>query len=92
MRLNPNQYSTERRTTMNDKPVEPMRAENVEQFDVRIFEAQDLVISVIPHRDPSSVATEKYEIAASNLEIPQPILSKSYSSRSTSNGRRPRMR
>ena len=63
MRLNPNQSSTERRTTMNDKPVEPMSAENVEQFDVWIFEAQDLVISVIPHRDPSSVAMEKYEIS-----------------------------
>jgi hypothetical protein len=48
---------------MNDKPIEPMSAENVEQFDVWIFEAQDLVISVIPHRDPSSVAMEKYEIS-----------------------------
>ena len=48
---------------MNDKPVEPMSAENVEQFDVWIFEAPDLVISVIPHRDPSNVAVEKYEIS-----------------------------
>ena len=51
------------RTKMHDKPIEPMSAANVEEFDVWIFESQDLVVSVIPHRAPSNVATEKYEIA-----------------------------
>ena len=47
---------------MNDTPIEPMSANNVEEFDVWIFESRDLVISVIPHRAPSKVATEEYEI------------------------------
>ena len=48
---------------MNDKPLEPMSARNVEEFDVWIFEAQDLVVSVIPIHAPSSVKMEKYEIS-----------------------------
>jgi hypothetical protein len=48
---------------MKDQPIQSMSAENVEQFDVWIFEADDLVISVIPLQDPSSVKMEKYEIS-----------------------------
>jgi hypothetical protein len=48
---------------MHDTPIEPMNAQNVEGFDVWIFDSQDLVVSVIPHRSPSNVAMEKYEIS-----------------------------
>ena len=48
---------------MQDQPIESMSAENVEKFDVWIFEAQDLVISVIPLHAPESVKIEKYEIS-----------------------------
>ena len=48
---------------MNDTPIEPIRAENVEEFDVVIFESRDLVVSVIPLRAPSKVAMENYEIS-----------------------------
>ena len=46
---------------MNDTPIEAMNAENVEQFDVWIFEAQSLVVFVIPLRSPLNVTTENYE-------------------------------
>jgi hypothetical protein len=47
---------------MNDTPSEVMNAENVEQFDVWIFEARDLIVSVIPLHAPSKVTAESYEI------------------------------
>jgi hypothetical protein len=47
---------------MHDTPIEPMSAQNVEEFDVWIFESQDLVVSVIPRRAPSKMAIEDYEI------------------------------
>ena len=47
---------------MNDTPIEPMSAENVEEFEVLIFESRDLLISVIPRYAPWKVATENYEI------------------------------
>ena len=47
---------------MNDKPIEPMSAENVEEFDVWIFDSQDLVVSVIPLSAPMNATTENYEI------------------------------
>lgn len=48
---------------MNNKPIEPMSAENVEQFDVWIFESRDLLLSVIPLQSPLNVTTENYEVA-----------------------------
>jgi hypothetical protein len=49
----------------NDEPIRAMTAENVEQFDVLIFNSRDLVVSVFPHDAPWSVATENYEISPS---------------------------
>jgi hypothetical protein len=48
---------------MRDKPIEPMSANNVEEFDVWIFESQNLVVSVIPVRAPLNATTESYEIS-----------------------------
>jgi hypothetical protein len=48
---------------MNDKPTEPMSAENVEDFDVWVFDSQDLVISVVPHRAPWGTTLEEYVIS-----------------------------
>ena len=48
---------------MNDKPIQPMSAENVEEFDVWIFDSQDLVVSVIPLHAPMDATTENYEIS-----------------------------
>jgi hypothetical protein len=47
---------------MQDKPFEPMSVDNVEEFDVWIFDSQDLVVSVIPHYAPLNATTEDYEI------------------------------
>lgn len=44
------------------EPTGPMRVENVEEFDVWIFDAHDLVVSVVPHDSPLKAATETYEI------------------------------
>ena len=48
---------------MNDKPIQPINAENVEEFDVWIFDSQDLVVSVIPLQAPLNATTENYEIS-----------------------------
>jgi len=48
---------------MNNKPIEPMSADNVEKFDVWIFDSQDLVVSVIPLLAPLNVSMENYEIS-----------------------------
>jgi len=48
---------------MHDKPIEPMSAETVEEFDVWIFDSQDLVVSVIPLHAPLNATTENYEIS-----------------------------
>lgn len=48
---------------MHDKPIEPMSAENVEDFDVWIFDSQGLVVSVIPLHAPLNATTENYEIS-----------------------------
>lgn len=47
---------------MHDNPIEPMRADNVEEFDVRIFDAHDLVVSVVPLRAPWSATAEEYRL------------------------------
>lgn len=48
---------------MHDKPIEPMSPEDVENFDVWIFDSQDLVVSVIPLHAPLNARTENYEIS-----------------------------
>ena len=48
---------------MHDTPIEPMNAENVGEFDVWIFDARDLIISVVPHHAPWSAMTEEYTIS-----------------------------
>ena len=48
---------------MQDKPIEPMNAENVHDFDVWIFDSRDLVVSVVPLLAPLSVTMENYEIS-----------------------------
>lgn len=47
---------------MHDKAIESMRAENVEQFDVLIFDARDLVVSVVPLQAPWSATAENYPV------------------------------
>jgi hypothetical protein len=38
----------------DNKPTNPMTAENVEQFDVWIFDSSELVVSVIPIDAPGT--------------------------------------
>ena len=45
---------------MHNHPMERMNAQNVDQFDVRIFDARDLVVSVVPLSSPSSATTESW--------------------------------
>jgi hypothetical protein len=47
---------------MNDKNIVPMSAENVEDFDVWVFDSQVLVISVVPHLAPWGTTVEEYVI------------------------------
>jgi hypothetical protein len=63
MRLAISMYERKWRTDMHDKPIEPMSAENVEEFDVWIFDSQELVVSVIPLHAPLNATTENYEIS-----------------------------
>ena len=48
---------------MYEDPIGPMSAENVEEFDVWIFESRNLVLSVVPHMPPWNATTEEYEIS-----------------------------
>jgi hypothetical protein len=41
----------------------PMSVENVEEFDVWIFDSRDLVIYVVPHRAATGATIEAYEIS-----------------------------
>jgi hypothetical protein len=45
---------------MENQPMQPMNALNVHEFDVRIFDARDLVVSVVPLHAPSSATTESW--------------------------------
>jgi hypothetical protein len=44
----------------DNEPTNPMTAENVEQFDVWIFDSSELVVSVIPIDAPWNVKAESY--------------------------------
>ena len=48
---------------MQQEPIGPMTAENVEYFDVRIFDARDLVVSVVPLGAPWQATAENYELS-----------------------------
>jgi hypothetical protein len=52
---------------MRNKPIEPMRAENVEEFEVRIFDGRDLVVSVVPLLAPWSATAENYPVNQPSL-------------------------
>jgi len=47
-----------RSMTMHDTPIEPMNSENVEEFDVWIFDARDLIVSAVPDHAPWSAIAE----------------------------------
>jgi hypothetical protein len=47
------------------EPTGPMTAENVEDFDVRIFDSRDLVVSVVPLHAPWSATAENYQLSQS---------------------------
>jgi hypothetical protein len=44
----------------DNEPTNPMTAENVEQFDVWIFDSSELVVSVIPIDTPLNAKEESY--------------------------------
>jgi hypothetical protein len=48
---------------MHDESIGPMSLENVEEFDVWVFDSQNLLVSVVPHQAPSGTTTEEYEIS-----------------------------
>ena len=46
----------------DNDPTNPMTAENVDQFDVWIFDPSELVVSVIPIDTPWNVKAESYAL------------------------------
>ena len=46
----------------DNEPTTPMTAEDVEQFDVWIFDSSELVVSVIPIDAPWNAKTESYAL------------------------------
>ena len=46
----------------HDEPTNSMTAENVEQFDVWIFDSSELVVSVTPIDAPGTATTESYAL------------------------------
>lgn len=47
---------------MPDRSLPTMTPNNVEDFDVWVFEARDLVASVVPLQAPWSAAVENYQL------------------------------
>lgn len=50
---------------MHQEAIRPMTAENVEEFDIRIFDSCDLVVSIVPIRAPWGTTAENYELSHS---------------------------
>jgi hypothetical protein len=50
---------------MPEKHIGEMTAENVEEFDVLIFNSRDLVVSVVPIHTPWRATAENYELSQS---------------------------
>ena len=48
---------------MHDESIRPMSVENVDEFDVLIFDSQDLVVSIVPHQAAWRATTEEYDIS-----------------------------
>jgi hypothetical protein len=48
---------------MHDESGEQMSVANVDEFDVLISDAPDLVVSVIPHHAPWNATNEEYDIS-----------------------------
>jgi hypothetical protein len=46
----------------DNEPTNPMTADNVEQFDVWIFDSSELVVSVISIDAPLNVKAESYAL------------------------------
>jgi hypothetical protein len=47
---------------MSDRSLTAMTPRNVEDFDIWVFEARDLVASVVPIKAPWSAAVENYQL------------------------------
>lgn len=47
---------------MHDESIGPMSIGNVEEFDVWIFDSEDLVVSIVSHHAPGIATTESYQI------------------------------
>ena len=52
---------------MQEQPFRPMTSENVEEFEIRVLDSQDLVISIVLVDAPWSVTAEKYQISQHTL-------------------------
>jgi hypothetical protein len=48
---------------MQEQPFTQMTSENVEEFEVRILDSHDLIISIVLVHAPWSVTAEKYQIS-----------------------------
>ena len=48
---------------MREQPFGPMTTENVEEFEIRILDLHDLVVSIVMAHAPWSVNAEKYQIS-----------------------------
>jgi hypothetical protein len=47
---------------MREQPLGPMTSENVDEFEVRILDSHDLVVSIVLVHAPWSVTAEQYQI------------------------------
>ena len=47
---------------MQYESIGPLSPENVEKFDVWIFDSRDLVVSVVPHQAPWGAMIEEYRL------------------------------
>jgi hypothetical protein len=48
---------------MHEQPMSPMTSANVEEFEVRILDSHDLVISIVLVHAPWNVTAEQYQIS-----------------------------
>jgi hypothetical protein len=47
----------------HNDPSQSMSSGNVDEFDIRILDARDLVVSVVPIRAPWNAHSESYEVS-----------------------------
>ena len=47
---------------MRKQPLGPMTSENVEEFEIRILDSHDLVVSIVLVHAPWTVIAEEYQI------------------------------